>query len=238
MGLTIHYTLRTKLTKPSDVRTLVDAIRQFALDLPFQNVSDLKEFSEADPELEDDEDRRLRIQSDGHLENDGRHYRIPAKRTFAFSTWPGHGCEAANIGFCSYPATIQVEDKRIGTKLRGWTWSSFCKTQYASNPKCGGVENFVRCHLLVIRLLDFIQKSGLAEVEVEDEGGYWKQRDLPALVKEVGDWNEFLAGFTGQLQDVHGSGLVAAITAFPNFGHLEAKGLARLEKLRDGKSDR
>lgn len=238
MGLTIHYTLRTKLTKPTDVRTLVDAIRQFALDLPLQHVSELKEFRDSDPESEDDEDRWLRIQSDGHLELDGRHYRIPAKRAIAFSTWPGHGCEAANFGFCQYPATIQIEDKRISTKLKGWTWSSFCKTQYASNPKCGGVENFVRCHLLVTRLLDFIQKSGLAEVEVEDEGGYWKQRDLPALVKEVGDWNEFLAGFTGQLQEVHGSGLVAAITAFPNFEHLEAKGLARLEKLRDGKSDR
>lgn len=49
MGLTIHYSLKANLTKPSDVRTLVETIRQFAMDLPFRHVSELKEFANSDP---------------------------------------------------------------------------------------------------------------------------------------------------------------------------------------------
>ena len=33
----------------------------------------------------------------------------------------------------------------LKTGLSGWRWSSFCKTQYASNPQCGGVPHFLRC---------------------------------------------------------------------------------------------
>lgn len=128
-----------------------------------------------------------------------------------------------------------MDCKRIATKLKGWTWSSFCKTQYASNPNCGGVENFVRCHLLIIKVLDFIKRTGLASVDVSDEGGFWEQRDIKALVQEVGSWNEFIAAFTSELRNaVNGDSqtIEAVITKFPNFEHLEAKGLERLSKLR------
>ena len=60
--------------------------------------------------------------------------------------------------------------------MAGWRWGSFCKTQYASNPACGGVENFLRCHLVVVRLLDFLRATGLVAVEAHDEGGYWEHR--------------------------------------------------------------
>lgn len=238
MGLTVHYSLATDLKKPADVRTLVETIRQFALDLPFRHVGDLKDFLHDDPESDDEEDRWLRIQADGNLEHDDRHFRIPAKRTIAFSTWPGEGCEAANFGFCQYPGYITVDGKRLPTKLKNWTWSSFCKTQYSSNPDCGGIENFIRCHLLIIKTLDFLKGCGLVEVEVSDEGGFWVQRDMKALVQEVGEWNEFLAGFTNQIRaaaEGDGQSIESVITRFPNFEHLEAKGLARLEKLREGK---
>lgn len=236
MGLTIHYSLATDLTKPKDVRQLVEAVRQFALDLPFESVSDIIEFTSDDPEPEDDTARWLRIQSEGHVEVNHCHYRVPPKHCIAFSTWPGQGCEAANFGFCKYPAYINVEGRRVATKRKGWSWSSFCKTQYASDPSCGGVQHFLRCHLGVIKILDFINATGLAQLEVSDEGGYFDQRDVKALAQEVGEWNEFIAGFTGQLRDVVGSELEAAITSFPNFEHLEARGLARLEKLRREKS--
>jgi hypothetical protein len=57
-----------------------------------------------------------------------------------------------------------------------WSWRSFCKTQYASNPQLGGVQGFLRCHLSVIRLLDAAQELGILG-EVNDEGGYWERRD-------------------------------------------------------------
>ena len=109
---------------------------------------------------------------------------------------------------------------------KGWLWTSFCKTQYASNPKLGGVENFLRCHLSLIRLLDHARELGMLK-HVSDEGGYWEKRDVQALVQEVGEWNEAIAGFAGQLKDqLTGQGMEAAITRFSDFEHLEAKGRA------------
>src|SRR5271156_1872507 len=166
MGLTVHFSLSTDLKKPADTRTLVETVRQFCLDLPFKNVGEIKDFADADTDPDDEGDRWLRIQADGHVEAKGHYYRIPAKRTIAFTTWPGEGCEAANFGFSQYPAYLSVDGKRIATKLKGWTWGSFCKTQYASNPDCGGIENFIRCHLLVVKTLDFIKGCGLAQVQV------------------------------------------------------------------------
>ena len=55
---------------------------------------------------------------------------------------------------------------------------SFCKTQYA--------EEFVQCHLLIIKLLDILKEKGF-EVEVVDEGGYWETRDMKVLAKNLNE---------------------------------------------------
>lgn len=75
MGLTIHYGLTTDLTKPSDIRQLVEAVRQFALDLPFESVSEIIEFSGDDLCPVGETARWLRIQPEAHVEVEGRHYR-------------------------------------------------------------------------------------------------------------------------------------------------------------------
>ena len=65
-----------------------------------------------------------------------------------FEALPGEGSESAGFGLARYPATIEVCDRRQGgtrrmaTKLGGWCWSGFCKTEYASKPERGGVANF------------------------------------------------------------------------------------------------
>ena len=146
----------------------------------------------------------------------------------------GEGCESGRFGLCRYPAFVEVGlSRRIRTGLGGWRWKSFCKTQYASNPKSGGVENFLRCHLSVVALLDKAKAVGF-EVEVDDEGGFWSKRSVPDLVREVGTWNEDIAGLFGVLQSVGGQDVQGAIQEFPNFEHLEAIGLNRpeLAKLR------
>ena len=107
--------------------------------------------------------------------------------------------------------------------MEGWRWGSFCKTQYASNPECGGVENFLRCHLLVVRMLDHAKELGIL-ADVSDEGDYWSKRDLPALAKEVGEWNEMIAAGAGKLKDWFGAEVQTTITRFPNFERLEAQG--------------
>jgi hypothetical protein len=92
------------------------------------------------------------------------------------------------------------------------------------------VPNFLRCHLTVIAMLDRAKQLGCLE-EVSDEGGFWKRRDLPALVREIGSWNEMIAAFGGKLKDLVGSGsreLESAIAQFPNFEQLEAAGQSKL----------
>lgn len=237
MGLTIHYDLKTSLTKPQDVRQLVEAMMQHALDLPFKEVGEVQQFDGQDTgwDCKDDPDRWLKIQSAGHVSDDRRRYTIPATNIVALATWPGDGCEPANFGFCKYPAYFKPEKRRIATKLGGWRWHSFCKTQYASDPACGGIENFIRCHLCVIKMLDFIKQTGLVEVEVSDESDYFTHRDMKKLVQEVGEWNELIAGLASELRttaDAEGKSIQAPITGFPNFEHLEAKGLDRIADLR------
>lgn len=58
-------------------------------------------------------------------------------------------------------------------------WSSFCKTQYANDPRCGGWNNFQRAHLSVCAILEHMQQIGF-RVNVSDEGGFWEKRDLAA----------------------------------------------------------
>ena len=55
-------------------------------------------------------------------------------------------------------------------------------------------------------------------------GTTWETRDVEALAREVGSWNEMIAGFAGQLKDALGNGVVSEITKFPNFEPLEARG--------------
>ena len=98
-----------------------------------------------------------------------------------FSTKPGQGCEPANFGLCRYPG--EVSDPGFGrhqTKLKCWSWHSFCKTHYASDPRCGGLPNFLRCHLGVVALLDEAQRLGILG-KVSDEGDFWETRSLERL---------------------------------------------------------
>jgi hypothetical protein len=112
----------------------------------------------------------------------------------AFGTAPGDGCEQANFGLCQYACEAShPEFGKRQTKLEGWSWHSFCKTHYASDPRCGGPPNFLRCHLGVVALLDEAQKLGILGA-VSDEGDFWETRSLERLTKEIGEQSAMLAG--------------------------------------------
>lgn len=231
MGLTIHYQLKCDATD-IPARQAVEQLRQAALDLPFKEVTEVIELKgeACDDNQRDREDplRWLLIQAGGSVRLD-EHSSIQVSPThlIAFSTWPGEGCEEANFGLCRYPATTVHRGKRIKTGLTGWSWHSFCKTQYASDPKCGGLENFIRCHLLVIAMLDKAKELGVLE-KVSDEGRFWERRDVKALVEEIGSWNNMIAAFAGKLKDALGDGLKAPITEFKNYEQLEHAGQSEL----------
>lgn len=233
MGLTIHYTLKSKLTDAKQVRQTVHQMRQLALDLPFEEVSEIVDLKGKQC---DTEARRKELQN-GDEKNEslfwlmiqaGQHVQCPwnkrisrtinPTRIIGFETWPGHGSEPANFGLCLYPTEIEWEytpeddqrfeetpkgglgwsrfswDKwlrhckrqrnftrspaafneirKVPTKLPGWYWSSFTKTQYASDPQCGGVPNFLKCHISVVTLLDRMAKLPGLKVNLDDEGKF------------------------------------------------------------------
>lgn len=224
MGLTIHYSLQLNGSVDA-ARHAVNQLHGRATELRFESVSPILDLRGDDCDFErcedNDPNRWMLIQArqlltPGWVE-------VRPKHVIGFSAWPGEGCEPANIGLCRYPSTvIDQNGQKRPTKLQGWNWTSFCKTQFASNPSLGDVANFVRCHLAVIDLIDAAKSLGILS-EVTDEGGFYDGRDVEALVREVSRWNESMAGLVGYLKDHVGNDLGAAITAYPNFEHLEAK---------------
>jgi hypothetical protein len=116
----------------------------------------------------------------------------------------------------------------IRTRLGGWSWRSFCKTQYASDPAYGGVVNFLRCHISVIALLDRIRLLGGCGVRVRDEGEYGGcggKYNPDELVKQVVSYNELVASVAGTLKDsCYGELISSPILGFSNFEQLEFRG--------------
>ena len=238
MGLTIHYTLKAEKVSTDEARALVRQLHAAALDLPFDEVSEIVEVlgrsSRSAAKLEVGSDAHRLMAQTGHpvrLMVDGQEAWQLVKPTslIVFRVDPGQGCDTVTFGLGQFPESVEVGGKQVPTDLEGWRWWGFIKTQYASNPSLGGLKQFLRCHLGVVSLLDAAKEIGILD-EVKDEGGYWEKRDISALVKEIGKWNKMVAGLVGQLTDqMEAAGqdrksMMSAITEFPDFERLEAKG--------------
>jgi hypothetical protein len=209
MGLTIHFTLRFKGTA-NKATALVHNLHKQAKQI-FHEVDPILQLSGKNVLLtEHDPEWTLKYTAQrSRIGRDKTYSRIPPKEFIGFSAYPGEGSESVRIGLASYPT--------------GWYWQSFCKTQYASNPECGGIKNFLKCHLAVISLLECAKQAGI-RVSVSDGGHYWETRNLQRLVESVGSYNQFIAAMAGALKDKLGDGLMTEITKFPNFERLEAEG--------------
>jgi hypothetical protein len=77
--------------------------------------------------------------------------------------------------------------------------------------------------MTVVRLLDHAKAMGILE-SVNDEGHFWENRDVKILVETVCQWNNQMAAIVGQFKDHMRGEVVAPITEYPNFEHLEAEG--------------
>lgn len=258
MGLTVYYDWKTRID-PSAARRMIARFRAMATKLPFDEVSEIYEQDPPDNKttyLRYDHSFRQgglylsRTRSDGEEEI----VNVPALHALFFNVRI-EGAETATIGLASHPpVVVHREDiiernadgseygRQLGrgdaiefpTRRRGYySWHSFCKTQYAGNPKQGGEANFLRAHLSLIELLDQIKAAGVA-VRIRDDSRYARHRNVDRLLGSLREWNAVVASFAGAIGDAIGkeSGCVAApIMDRPDFEHLEAKGLKVLKKM-------
>lgn len=225
MGLTVHYKLRADCASPLAAKRLVARLRRRALDLPFEEVGPIEEITTVRNQSPwDDYAPPLWLDAIQEVSRGGHCFDVLPRHGFAFYLNPGPGSESASFGLAFHPRSITLPGgRRARTGLTGWSWRSFCKTQYASNPRHGGFENFRRCHVSLVELLDAAAELGL-QTHINDESHYATHRDLARLRQEIGEWNELIAGVVGRFKDALPGDADAPITAFPDFEHLEAKG--------------
>ncbi len=258
MGLTVYYEWKTKADLPS-ARRLIAKFRTIAIKLPFDKVSEIYEQDPPDDKFAfrpyDASFRQGGLylpRKCGGGEQETVY--VPALHAMFFFVHV-QGSESAPIGLASHPPVVlHREDviernkdgsergRHIGqgdpiefpTGRRGcYSWHSFCKTQYAGNPKLGGEANFLKAHLSLIELLDKIHAAGL-NVRIRDDTRYAKHRDIDRLLRELRKWDAIVARIAGSFGDALGNesgSLIAPIKERPDFEHLEAKGIGILRKL-------
>lgn len=176
MGITIHYDLEFNGTW-EEAQKKIEEIRQEYLDMPLQDVEDLKVFDykkcrevydvlnknhgdELDKKLEPYGIDHWSLLVCSHLTDD-LGWAHPT-RFMAFEVNIMEGCEWPIISLCDYG----------DGKLRSHT---FCKTQYATD--------FVKAHVLVCRILEICKEHGILK-EVHDEADFWEERDTEKLIQE------------------------------------------------------
>lgn len=125
------------------------------------------------------------------------------------------------LGLCRYPDEF-ADPGNDGSEPNGWRLSTSCKTHYASLQ---GWEHFRRCHTGVIDLAALGPSQGI-DVRIEDEGGYWPQRNETTLRAMLDRLNMLTAGLAGALKDAADDApnraVQSPIFSHPQFERLEA----------------
>lgn len=233
MGLTIHWTVELSHPAPgTEVAARMAAWRKACLDLPFELVTELVHFDEAEiGRILDDKDAAERwfvVQAGAYCPADPNDPEaspalVDPLEIVGFTAFPGEECEPMNCLLARYPEVADVNGRSVRPGVTGWRGSAFTKTQYASTVSA---EHFLRCHRTVVAALDAAKALGLLG-SVLDESEYWHHRDDARLLATVQDWNAKLAGFVGALETVTGEETPAPIKRHPEFERLEHQGLDR-----------
>jgi hypothetical protein len=224
MGLTISYRLSLIAPTIDIVQAKLQALQRLAQDLDFIQVGEIISLQGKDCAIDMNDDGQdpyilLKVHGSEITGVDKKgvfSFRHPSQ-IIAFTATPGEGCAMADFGMRIYPDQENTQE---------WTWSSYCKTQYASNPEYGGLDNFITSHLKIVALLDAAESMGIA-CDVSDNGQYWESRDRTLLASTVNEGNLFTAAIMGAFKNVADSQdatLTAPILDFPNFEHIEAEG--------------
>ena len=226
MGLTIHYSIGFR-GNAEELFSKLQTIRNQCMDLPFEEVSEIEHvrYSKEDYQFYRDIERRTfypnntpenmkkaqalyrarGIDRDALIEYDIYHRskHIRPVEMMNWNVWAGQGCEDSPFNFIK--------------KRTWWKSHSFTKTQYS--------EQFAKCHLLVIKVLDLFKEQGF-KVVVSDEGQYWKTRDLAVLAKNLNEYTGLLKNLfkdiSGQAEQM-GMTLEAPITECENYMSIKNK---------------
>lgn len=129
--------------------------------------------------------------------NHNRYETVWAEHAFSFNVWPGEGCESCDISLAKLPDEIELtycrsqdarfetyagwsrnkkkyprheyEQRKVKPPYKSWRGSDFCKTIYASNVS---ELHFVKCHVMIVTLLERINRMQGVQVSLHDEGNY------------------------------------------------------------------
>jgi hypothetical protein len=229
MGLSICYDLRLSgATTDEEAVRMLERLRTHALTLETDITTPVLLLTGTDLLLPEDvsEPRTvewlLRILSEGvRQDRDGEIGPIddPSRLVVAgFVMGVGEGSEPAAFGLVR-PLVEQPPSGARDDNWRHWLWQGFCKTQYASAVSD---EHFVKCHLIVVSMLDEAKRIGF-DVTVYDDGLYWDTRSRETLLLELQKMNRLMARFAGALHDALSPdrSVEAAIFEHPDFEHLE-----------------
>lgn len=231
-------------------RTLVEAMREAALKLPFARVGAILTDSWGDEQTRDPDRRRKRqLKTEADVE---RHFVRWPGRWFVKNeddddadgqliepTWTCYftaalnGCDPVTAGLAQHVSQIKVRREWGGyseasTRLEGlMAWQCRVETLNASLPQHGGWDNFFRQHTTVLSFLEALEKLGMT-LDVWDQGGYWETASKDLLRKELERSSAITARTLGEAKDQmqHGEILrdIMPFLTHPQFEQLEAKG--------------
>ena len=205
MGLTVHFEFEFKGTK-SEAKEKLRIIRKKARKLSVDEVGQLVKLDwkqgtkDADKQI-----GWMKIQYTRSIrKDDGIWMDVYPEIGYGFVSDIGDGCEPMNI------ALTRVEGEKV---FKG---KAFCKDQYA--------EDFIKCHLLIISILDICNAEGILK-KVEDEGCFWESRDISVLAENINASTALLEQFNKILKQIAPEGvqIVSAIDSSKNYVRIDKK---------------
>jgi hypothetical protein len=232
-------------------RSLVAAMREAALKLPFVSVGEIIEEEWGPEQVRDperDDDLAGPPMTEAELEAFMRRWpgrwfvRGPdgtdSHMAMIEPVWACYfvaqlnGCDPVTAGLAEHVETVKLEHEysveEVSTNLDGkMAWRCKCETLNAMLPQLGGWDNFFKQHTTALKLIEAVEKLGL-EPEVWDQGGYWETLNPDLLREELERSAAITAHTIGHLKDRLNDDPDLAeempLLKHPQFERLEAKG--------------
>ena len=203
MGLTVHFKFEHAGSE-KEVKGKLEEIREKVEKLPVQGIGPLVKLDwKKGNKSEDEQLGWMKIQYARNIRrDDGSWMDVYPEIGYGFTIDIGKGCEPMNI------ALTRVKGEKV---FKG---RAFSKDQYA--------EDFIKCHLLIISVLDICKEEGILK-KVEDEGGYWESRDISLLAENINASTAVLEHFSKLLKKMAPPGveIVSEIDKSKNYVNIK-----------------